>query len=85
MYCKGTVARIRQCAGCLEVIVEGENNGQFIIDNCMVPPLLDPDGPGLVGRAVEYNSGMMRFLDDEESVAGSHTPATNPARSSDHA
>ena len=66
MYYKGTIVRVRQCSGCLEVIVEGESPGAFVIDNCMVPPLLDPDGPGLVGQRVEYEAGIMRFLDEEE-------------------
>ena len=74
MYYKGTIVRIRQCAGCIEVIVEGESPGVFIIDNCMVWPLLDPDGPGLVGQRVEYEAGMMRFLGDEDAQVQDPAP-----------
>jgi len=85
MYCKGTIVRIRQCAGCLEVIVEGESSGAFVIDNCMLLPLLDPDGPGLVGQRVEYEAGMMRFLDEEDNAQVQEPapiiPFHNPARS----
>ncbi|GMU20510.1 MAG: hypothetical protein AMXMBFR13_06070 [Phycisphaerae bacterium] len=86
MYLKGTIVRIRQCAGCLEVHVAGESPGAFPIDNCMVPPLLDPDGLGLVGREVEYEAGMMRFLDDEDQVmqAAPIIPFPHPACSTDH-
>ena len=87
MNCKGTIVRLNQCSGCLEVLVEGESSGAFTIDNCLVPPLLDPDGPGLVGREVEYEAGMMRFL-DEEAVdyreSGATSPCPHPARSTNH-
>ena len=66
MYLKGTIVRVRQCAGCVEVHVAGESPGAFVIDNCLAPPFLDPDGPGLMGREVEYEAGMMRYLDAEE-------------------
>ena len=83
MYLKGTIVAVRQCAGCLEVIVEGESPGAFVIDNCLVPPLLDPDGPGLEGQRVEYEAGMMRFLDFEEDAQAQEPapiiPFPNPA------
>ena len=87
MYCKGTIVRLRQYAGCLEVFVEGKCSGAFVIDNRMVPPLLDPDGPGLVGRIIEYEAGMMRFLDDEDAQSPEPTPIIpfrHPTCSSDH-
>jgi hypothetical protein len=74
MYCKGTIVRVRQCAGYLEVHVAGEASGSFVIDNCYVAALLDPDGPGLVGRKVEYETGMMRFLDEEDTQAPEPAP-----------
>jgi len=81
MYLKGTITRIRQHAGCLEVFVAGECPGSLPIDNCMVPPLLDPDGPGLVGQRIEYEDGMMQFLDDEDTQTNepiSMNPRHNP-------
>ena len=87
MYLKGTIVELRQCSGCLEVHVAGESPGAFPIDNCMVPPLLDPDGPGLVGRTVEYEAGMMRFLDEEDAdfeEPASISSCPYPARSTDH-
>ena len=87
MYLKGTIVRIRQCAGCLEVFVDGERSGAFVIDNCMVPPLFDPDGPGLVGRKIEYEAGMMRFLEEEDAQVPKPAPTIpfpHPICSSDH-
>lgn len=75
-YCKGVVARVIQHGGCLEVVVEGECPGAFAVDNLMVPFLLDPDGPGLLGRKVEHEDGSMRFCDEENS------PSPESARSS---
>jgi hypothetical protein len=74
MYCKGTIVRIRQCAGCIEVHVAGEVSGSFAIDNCYVAALLDPDGPGLMDREIEYEAGMMSFLDEEDAQAQKHAP-----------
>ena len=88
MYCKGSIVRARQCAGCLEVHVAGESPGTFVIDNCLVPPFLDPDGPGLVGREVEYEAGMMRFLDEKDihiQEPAPIIPFPHPICSSDHA
>jgi len=68
MYLKGTIVAVRQCAGCVDVTVSGESSGSFAIDNCLVPLLLDPDSPGLVGKRIEYDAGMMRFLDFEEDA-----------------
>ena len=83
MYLKGTIVAVRQCAGCVEVTVSGANAGSFAIDNCLVPPLLDPDGPGLAGREIEYDTGMMRFLDFEEAAQARQStpiiPFHNPA------
>ena len=88
MYLKGTIVAVRQCAGCVEVTVSGENSGSFAIDNCLVPPLLDPDGTGLVGQDVEYEAGMMRFLNEEDAQVQELAPIMPfhyPACSRDHA
>lgn len=87
MYLKGTIVELRQCSGCVEVQVAGEAPGSFPIDNCLVPSLLDPDGPGLIGREVEYEAGMMRFLDEEDTDLEEPAPISSrryPARSTDH-
>jgi len=83
MYCKGTIVYVSQCAGGLGVVVEGESPGTFIIDNCMIPSLLDPDGPGLIGRHIEFVAGLMRLLDKEDAQVQEPTPIIpfhNPAR-----
>jgi len=63
-HCKGQIMRIRQCAGCVEVTVAGEAPGCFPIDNCCFAMIVDPDGPELLGRQIEYADGRMRFLDE---------------------
>ena len=70
-YCKGRVAAVYQHGGCCEVVVEGEFPGTFPIDNLCIWSIVDAEGADWIGREVEYEDGMMRFLDA--------TPAT-PAR-----
>ena len=65
-YCRGQIARIRQWSGCVEVTVAGEAPGSFAIDNCCFAMIVDPDGPELLGRQVEYADGMMRLGNHEE-------------------
>ena len=65
-YCKGAIVGIRQCGGCVEVIVDGERPGSFAIDNCCVPAIVDAEGPDWLGRQVEYEDGGVRFLDVPE-------------------
>ena len=87
MHIRGTVVSVTQHGGCVEVAVVGEKPGKFPIDNCLVPAFLDPDGPGLVGRQVEYEAGMMRFLDEEEIQVQEPTPIIHfrhPTCSPDH-
>ncbi len=62
-YCKGVVTRVVQHGGCLEVMVSGKSPGAFPIDNGCAWAILDAEGPGWVGRPVEYRDGFMRFLD----------------------
>ena len=63
MVCKGTIVAVRQHAGCLEVTVEGEASGSFVIDNACAWPILDCEGADWIGRDVEYEDGLLRFLD----------------------
>ena len=61
--CKGTVLALRQCGGCVEVIVEGESPGAFPIDNCCFRMIAANEGIDWIGRPVEYREARMRFLD----------------------
>ena len=62
-YCKGTVVALRQCGGCVEVIVDGEYSGAFVIDNCCFGMIAANEGTDWIGRPVEYEDAHMRFLD----------------------
>ena len=75
--CKGTVVAMRQCSGCVEVTVEGEAPGSFIIDNGCFWIMAANIGPDWIGLAVEYQDAHMRFLDSPE--------ARHEAESEDHA
>lgn len=72
-YCKGRVIAVYHHSGCWEVVVEGEHPGAFPIDNCCIWPIVEAEGADWVGRQVEYEHGMMRFLD-----ATPQTPAPQP-------
>ena len=76
-YCKGRVIAIYQHSGCREVVVEGEHPGAFPIDNCCVWSIVDAEGPDWIGRQVEYEDGMMRFL-DTAPASPTPQPATIP-------
>ena len=76
-YCKGTVVAIRQCGGCVEIIVEGECPGAFPIDNSCFRMISQCEGQKWIGRPVEYEDAHMRFLDEpeapDEAQYGHHT------------
>lgn len=61
--CKGRVTEVHHHGGCCEVIVEGERPGAFPIDNLFIWPIVEAEGADWIGREVEYEDGMMRFLD----------------------
>ncbi len=62
-YRKGTVVAVVQCGGCIEVTVEGESPGSFVIDNLCMWSIVDCEGADWIGRRVEYEAGLLRFLD----------------------
>ncbi len=64
-YRNGTIVSVNQCGGCMEVVVEGEAPGCFIIDNGCVWAIVGCEGTDWIGREVEYEEGMLRFLDSE--------------------
>ena len=88
-YFKGIVVAIRQCGGCVEVVVEGESPGAFPIDNSCFRMISECEGNKWIGRPVEYEDANMRFLDSpevlEEAEFGDHPslPAL-PPRSTSH-
>ena len=86
MFCKGTIVQVQPCAGCVEVTLAGESPGAFVIDNCLIPGIIDMEGREWIGRPVEYIDGLMRFLDnpEEEEAARRIIPFPNHSRSSDH-
>jgi len=88
MFCKGSIAEVRQCSGCLEVVVTGESPGTFPIDNCCIWEIIDEQGRNWIGRAVEYENGQMRFLNSpggtEEADSPRTIPFPDPACSSRH-
>ena len=77
-YCKGTIVDLRQCGGCVEVIVAGESPGAFPIDNSCFRMIAGGEGTDWIGRPVEYEDAHMRFLDlpetSEETVGQSSLP-----------
>ena len=77
MYCKGTVAGIRQCGGCVEVIVDGECPGAFPIDNSCFRMIAGCESIDWIGRPVEYQNAHMRLLNSpevlDEAEFGDHT------------
>jgi hypothetical protein len=68
MYCKGTIVGLRQCGGCVEVIVDGERPGVFIIDNCCFGMIVANEGTDWIGRPVEYEDTHIRFLNGAQLV-----------------
>ncbi len=64
-HLQGTIVSVRQHGGCLEVTVEGEAPGCFVIDNCCMWSIVDCEGDDWIGRKVEYEDGMLRFFDSE--------------------
>ena len=68
-YCKGVVAAVRQCGGCVEIEVVGEAPGTFPIDNSCFRMIRDCEGVDWIGRPVEYQDAHMRFLDTAEALA----------------
>ena len=76
-YCKGRVTAVYQHSGCREVVVEGEYPGAFPIDNCCIWSIVDAEGADWIGRQVEYEDGMMRFL-DTAPASPTPQPATIP-------
>gem|GEM_PF-4653363 len=76
MYCKGTIIAVRQCGGCVEVIVDGERPGAFPIDNSCFRMIAGCEGINWIGRPVEYRDAHMRFLDSlevlDEAASGDH-------------
>ena len=81
-YCKGSIVGLRQCGGCVEVIVAGESPGAFPIDNSCFRMIAGCDGTDWIGRAVEYEDAHMRFLDSDLSEK---EPALRLAQQSDRA
>ena len=74
---KGTVTAMRQHGGCVEVLVEGEAPGAFIIDNLCFGMIAADEGVDWIGRPVEYEDAHMRFLerkppDRHAGIASSH-------------
>jgi len=67
-YCKGIVAALRQCGGCVEVTVNGSHPGTFIVDNCCFRMISGCEGSHWIGRPVEYQDSHMRFLDTPEAL-----------------
>ena len=67
-YCRGTIVGLRQCGGCVEVIVAGETPGAFPIDNSCFRMIAGCDGTDWIGRRVEYEDAHMRFLDLPETA-----------------
>lgn len=65
-YRKGTVVALRQCGGCVEVIVDGECPGAFVIDNLCFGMIAANEGNDWIGRPVEYRDAHMRFLDSAD-------------------
>lgn len=83
--CIGIVVGMRQCGGCVEIMVDGAEPGAFPIDNSCFRMIASGEGTDWIGRPVEYEDACMRFLDshtDEEelSAAQSASPDQQPNR-----
>ena len=69
--CTGIIIGMRQCGGCVEIVVDGAEPGAFPIDNSCFRMIASCEGTDWIGRPVEYKDGHMRFLDsDPLEVAG---------------
>jgi len=62
-YRKGRVTAVYHHGGCCEVVVQGESSGSFSIDNLCMWSIVDAEGADWIGREVEYQEGLVRFLD----------------------
>lgn len=85
--CMGTIIAMKQLSGCVELTVAGRLPGSFAVDNLCLGMIVDCEGPNLIGRAVEYRDGHMRFLDTperEDDVEPAVIPFPKPARSIPH-
>ena len=80
-HCKGTVTALRQHGGCVEVLIEGEAPGAFIIDNLCFGMIAANEGVDWIGRPVEYENTHMRFL-EVSAVQPHRDAAPNPLRTS---
>ena len=69
---RGIIVSARQHGGCVEVIVDGDKPGTFVIDNCCVWAIVDCEGTNWVGRRVEYEDGLLRFLGKARQPATHH-------------
>lgn len=67
-YRKGSIVSIRQHGGCVEVTVTGETPGSFVIDNLCMWSIVECEGTNWVGLEVEYEDGLLRFLDGMKAV-----------------
>ena len=81
--CTGIIIGMRQCGGCVEIVVDGAEPGAFPIDNSCFRIIASCEGTDWIGRPVEYEDAFMRFLDspgDEEELdaARSALPAQQP-------
>ncbi len=77
-YCKGTIIGLRQCGGCVEVIVGGESPGAFPIDNSCFRMIAGCEGTDWIGRPVEYEDAHMRFLDSPEAPEETADHSSSP-------
>lgn len=66
-YRKGTIVSVHQHGGCVEVTVDGDRPGAFVIDNCCMWAIVDREGSAWIGRKVEYDNGLLRFLEGVEA------------------
>lgn len=49
-HCKGAVTALRQHGGCVEVLIEGEAPGAFIIDNLCFGMIAANEGVDWIGE-----------------------------------
>lgn len=61
--CTGVIVAMRQCGGCVEIVVDGAEPGAFPIDNSCFQMIASYEGTDWIGRPVEYENAHMRFLD----------------------
>jgi len=61
--CAGVIVGMRQCGGCVEIVVDGAEPGAFPLDNGCFRMIASCEGTDWIGRLVEYEDAHMRFLD----------------------